>query len=106
MADLKCAVENCTYNEQHLCSKGDIMVGGKHACSCGETCCGSFIQRREGQDAFKSSVLHPSKTISIDCEADKCVYNSNYKCVAEHVDISGVKAKESMETACATFKER
>ena len=30
MADLKCAVENCTYNEQHLCSKGDIMVAGEN----------------------------------------------------------------------------
>ena len=29
------------------------------------------------------------KTISIDCEATKCVYNSNYKCHAEHVDIKG-----------------
>ena len=31
MADLKCVVENCTYNKDCLCSKGDIMVGGKHA---------------------------------------------------------------------------
>ncbi len=30
MTDLKYPVENCTYNgkEQHLCCKGDIMVGG------------------------------------------------------------------------------
>ena len=32
MADLKCAVENCSYYKDCLCSKGDIMVGGKHAC--------------------------------------------------------------------------
>jgi len=32
MADLKCAVENCCYNEQHLCCKGDICVGGEKAC--------------------------------------------------------------------------
>ena len=29
MADLKCVVENCTYNKDCMCSKGDIMVGGK-----------------------------------------------------------------------------
>ena len=28
MADLKCVVENCSYNKDCLCSKGDIMVGG------------------------------------------------------------------------------
>ena len=106
MADLKCAVTNCTYNDDCYCCKGDIMVGGKHACRHEDTCCESFAQKREGHDAYSSSLSHPSKTISIDCEAVRCVYNSNYKCVAEHVDISGVKAKESMETACATFKER
>ena len=104
MADLKCAATNCTYNEDNYCSKGDIMVGGKHANTSDATRCESF--RKRGCNCYTSSVAHPSKTISIDCEADKCVYNSNYKCVAEHVDISGVKAKESMETACDTFKER
>ena len=106
MAELKCAVENCTYNDQCLCCKGDIMVGGKHACDCGETCCESFAQQREGMDSFKSSVTHPSSTISIDCEAVKCIYNSNYKCHADHVDIAGSGACNCGQTSCATFAER
>ena len=92
MADLKCVVENCTYNKDCLCSKGDIMVGGKHACDCDGTCCESFAQKREGRESFSNSLSHPSHTISIDCEAVKCIYNSNYKCVAEHVDIKGCGA--------------
>jgi hypothetical protein len=36
----------------------------------------------------------------------KCVYNSNYKCIAERVDIKGHGAGESKETVCATFKEK
>lgn len=106
MAELKCGVENCTYNKEHYCSKGDIMVGGKHAVTEDETCCESFSQRREGNDAYTSSLSHPSRIISIDCEAVKCVYNSNYKCVAEHVDIKGCGACDCDETACATFTER
>lgn len=106
MADLKCGVENCTYNKEHLCSKGDIMVGGKHACTPEETRCESFAEQREGRDAFTSSLEHPSSTISIDCEAVKCMYNSNYKCVAEHVDIKGCGACNCRETSCATFAER
>lgn len=106
MAELKCAVENCTYNDQRLCCKGDIMVGGKHACDCDETCCESFAQQREGMDSFKSSVTHPSSTISIDCEAVKCIYNSNYKCHADHVDITGGGACNCAQTSCATFTER
>ena len=106
MADLRCAVENCGYNEQQLCCKGDICVGGQKACDCEGTCCESFTQRREGMDSFKSSVTHPSKTISIDCEAVKCVYNSNYKCHADHVDIKGCGAYDCKGTVCATFSEK
>lgn len=106
MAELKCAVENCTYNDQHLCCKGDIMVGGKHACDCEGTCCESFAQKREGTDSFKSSTSHPSPTISIDCEATHCIYNSNYKCSAEHVDIKGCGACDCKATECATFQQK
>ena len=93
MADLKCVVENCTYNKDCLCSKGDIMVGGKHACDCDGTCCESFAQKREGRESFSNSLSHPSHTISIDCEA-------------EHVDIKGCGASDCRETACATFSEK
>ena len=83
MADLKCVVENCTYNKDCLCSKGDIMVGGKHACDCDGTCCESFAQKREGRESF-----------------------SNSECVADHVDIKGCGACDCRETACATFTEK
>lgn len=106
MADLKCGVENCTYNCDCLCSKGDIMVGGKHAYNSNDTCCESFSERREGHDSFTSSLEHPGRIISIDCEAVKCIHNSNYKCVADHVDIKGCGACNCKETNCATFTER
>ena len=104
MAELECMVSNCGYNKERYCCKGDIMVGGKHACNEKDTCCDSFVDEKEG--AFTSSLSHPSKTISIDCEADKCIYNTNYKCYAEHVDIKGCGAEKCKETACATFKEK
>lgn len=103
MAELKCGVENCGYNQDCCCCKGDIMVGGQHACDCGDTCCESFSQRRG--DSYTSSLFHPSRTISIDCEATNCTYNSNYKCHADHVDIRGCGAADCKETECATFKE-
>ena len=106
MAELKCGVLNCSYNQEEYCCKGDIMVGGSHACDCDGTCCESFSEKREGRDSFKNSTCHPTKTISIDCEATRCVYNSNYKCTAGHVDIKGCGACDCRETACATFEER
>lgn len=104
MADLKCSVENCVYNKSEYCCKGDIMVGGKHACCTDDTCCESFAQ--QGQDRYTSALEHPSKMISIDCEAVNCMHNSNYKCTADHVDIKGCGADNCRETACATFIEK
>lgn len=104
MAELKCTVENCVYNKSDYCCKGDIMVGGKHANKEDDTCCESFAQAKG--DRYTSSLEHPSKVISIDCEAVKCVYNSNYKCIAQHVDIKGNGAADAGQTACATFKEK
>lgn len=105
MAELRCSVENCSYNSDRCCCKGDIMVGGKHACRKDDTCCDSFKDRSD-MGTFTSSISHPSRTISIDCEADKCLYNTNYKCYADHVDIKGCGADCCKETTCATFKEK
>lgn len=105
MAELKCSAKNCMYNADSLCAKGDIMVGGKRADSKSDTSCESFSKKRENETSFTSSLSHPSRTISIDCEAEKCIYNSNYKCKAEHVDINGLNATSNMETACNTFRE-
>jgi hypothetical protein len=104
MSELTCGVSNCTYNKDECCCKGDIMVGGKHACDCDNTCCESF-HKRNG-DSYTSAVSHPSQNISIDCEAVKCIYNTDYRCKAEHVDIKGNGAGTSRETLCSTFKER
>lgn len=105
MSELKCGAENCVYNFECLCSKGEICVGGKHADTSDKTCCESFAPHREGMDVFTSSLSHPSKNISIDCEAVKCMYNENYRCKAERVDIRGLGARGSAETCCKTFRE-
>ena len=103
MAELKCAVDNCTYNSDRLCCKGDILVGGKNARKEDETCCESFRQRNE---KTASNSMNPARTIAIDCQAVKCVYNTDCKCSAEHVDIRGCGACDCGETNCATFRER
>lgn len=104
MAQLDCAVRNCAYNDNCFCCKGDILVGGKHACREDDTCCESFADERK--ENFTSALEHPSRTISIDCEAVQCIYNSDYKCAASHVDIKGYGAAGYRETSCGTFTEK
>ncbi len=105
MAELDCMVENCVYNKRQCCCKGEILVGGRHACECEETCCDSFSQKRS-DNAMVSALEHPCRTINIDCEAGNCKYNVNYKCTADHVDINGNGAAENRDTLCATFTDR
>lgn len=101
MAELKCAATNCSYNVEHCCSKGDIMVGGSQAEKRCDTCCESFVDR--SKDTYKSALDHACRTISIDCEACNCSYNSGYKCHAAKVDIGGAGACNCGDTECDTF---
>ena len=48
MPALSCSAMTCVYNQNELCSKGDIRVGGSGAKSSMETCCESFKERGEG----------------------------------------------------------
>ncbi len=104
MTNLNCGAVSCSYNKDKCCCKGDIQVGGKHASDCENTCCESF-HKRSG-DVYTSAISHPSPTISIDCEVAKCIYNADYRCSAEHVDIKGSNADTSRDTICATFREK
>lgn len=104
MAILDCAVSSCVHNKEQCCCKGDIMVSGKAANVSCDTCCDSFAEKRG--DSYTSGLEHPCKTISIDCEADNCEHNANYKCHADHVSIKGSAACNCRETSCATFKEK
>lgn len=101
MTRLKCTVHNCMYNSEELCSKGDIMIGGKSATRGNETCCESFKERRE---SASNAVGHPSKNIDVDCEATKCVFNEDCKCHAEEIGIAGSRACTCAETECASFE--
>ena len=46
MTILKCSATTCAYNEDMLCSRGEINVMGDSAKSSEETSCGSFREKR------------------------------------------------------------
>lgn len=103
MTILKCSATTCVYNEDMLCSRGEIDVTGESARQADETSCGSF-QERNGS-AMNSAKNHCGcETIQIDCKAQNCTYNEECKCTAAAIDVAGPGAKASGETKCETFE--
>ena len=100
MTQLKCSVRNCMFNDDKLCSKGNITIGGQTASKPNETRCESFQERTE---RMTNSVGHPSKEIDVHCYAEKCDFNDDYKCHAESIGIAGSNACSCAETECASF---
>ena len=101
MTNLDCAVTNCLYNSDKCCCKGDIKVQGQAAEKVSETCCGSFVERKE--NVGKNTVAQPSRQIDVACEACKCEFNEDSKCTAQHIGIAGHDACKCSETECASF---
>ena len=103
MTILKCSATTCVYNEDMLCSKGEINVMGDSAKSSEETSCGSFREKSQGaMNSAKNSC--GCETIQIDCKAHNCTYNENCKCTAAAIDVAGSGAKVCSETKCDTFE--
>ena len=92
MAQLTCGAQACSYNQNNCCCKGDIMVGASMPNAAENTCCESFHKRDGSSLSARFHIQAP--TISIDCEAVKCIYNADYRCKAEKVAI-----KETVQTA-------
>ena len=101
MTQLKCSVETCMYNDEHLCAKGDIMIGGHSATAPNETCCESF---RERTGSASNTVGSASRDIQVKCKAENCVFNEEYRCSAKEIGIAGHSACNCAETECASFE--
>ena len=104
MTILKCSATKCMYNENELCSRGDIEITGAGARNADETNCGSFRERNASGAAMNSEAHHCGcEKINIDCKAQECTYNEYCKCTASAIDVSGCSTKGCNETKCSTF---
>ena len=60
MTILKCSATKCLYNENELCSRGDIEITGDNAHRADETNCGSFRDRATA--GMTNSKAHAAQT--------------------------------------------
>ena len=105
MTKLDCSVTSCSYNENKMCKRDNITVGGCKAIKPSETACESFHPR--GTNTMTSvDGKGPSLETNVACNAVTCRYNNNKMCTAKHIQIAGVKAVSTGETECGTFEAR
>jgi hypothetical protein len=104
MTILNCSATTCVYNENELCAKGEIEIGGSCAHQADETCCSSFQERTSSgmKNSYKEDC--GCEKIQIKCDAKDCIYNDSYKCEAASIDIEGSGACNCQETKCGTFQ--
>ena len=103
MTILKCSATTCAYNEDMLCSRGEINVMGDSAKSSEETSCGSFREKSQGaMNSAKNICVW--ETIQIYCKSNNFTYNEKCKCTAAAMDLYGRVAKVCSETKCDTFE--
>ena len=104
MPVLNCNVQTCYYNKEKMCCRDEINVEGNTAEKSEATSCGSFEEKAQGKYTNSCGCsAQPEDKLAIDCQAEKCVYNSSHKCTAGNVQINGVSATTSNETNCASF---
>ena len=72
MTILKCSATTCAYNEDMLCSRGEINVMGDSAKSSEETSCGSFrtvpktaVDVRPSRLTAKPTTVPITKTVNV-----------------------------------------
>lgn len=80
MTILKCSATKCLYNENELCSRGDIEITGDNAHRADETNCGSFRDRATAGMTNSKAHHCGCEKINIDCKAQECTYNDQHKC--------------------------
>lgn len=103
MTKLDCSVVSCSYNENKMCKRENITVGGYDAVKPSETTCESFYPR--GTNTMTSlDKKGPKAETNVACDATTCRYNEGRKCAAGHIQIAGVKAVSTGETECGTFQ--
>ena len=103
MTILNCSATKCIYNDNKLCSRGDIEITGDNAHRADETSCGSFRDRTTAAMQNSGAEHCGCEKINIDCKAQECTYNIKCNCTASAIDVTGCSTDGCNETKCSTF---
>ena len=105
MAELTCSVNTCASHSGGYCCRHGIEIDGRNAVMKDDTCCRSF-QKKDSGAMNAACGSSPNPHMEIRCTAGHCTHNSNGRCTAEAVGVSGGSVTEMSETICDSFEAR
>ncbi len=107
MTQLNCQVTVCAHYNSGYCCKQEILIDGENARQKEQTSCESYYPMTASyQDSIECESSDPKQSIQVQCNAQKCYYNQDLICSADHINIGGQHADTRDETLCTTFKTK
>ena len=103
MSKLRCGVTNCINNQQNMCTRPLIKIDGDCAEKSCDTFCHSFNHKLCNMQNSISGTPRAEEKTDIKCAAHQCTHNSDQRCTAENVEITGNGACRCTETECRTI---
>ena len=103
MPEITCSATKCTYNSKGYCSREYIRIDvddcdSENCC----TCCDSFAEEHGNHNgSYMNSV---GEDAGVECYATGCLYNENYECMADSINVEGDDAVCCTDTFCDTYK--
>ncbi len=104
MTILKCSATTCAYNEDMLCSRGEINVMGDSAKSSEETSCGSFREKSQGAMNSAKNGCGCGAPSRLTAKPTTVPITKTADVTAAAIDVAGSGAKVCSETKCDTFE--
>ena len=106
MPQISCTVESCHYNSERMCQAEVLHIGGEGASITEATYCESYTNKQNAQNAIEQ-VTCSGQTDTICCDVDTCMYNQDYRCYLDEIEISSLyNVSNYAHTDCLSFERR
>ncbi len=107
MPQLICQVISCAHYNSGYCCKQEILVEGSKARQKQQTSCESFYPMASSyENSVECENSDTKHEVAVQCHAEKCYYNNDLICAADHINIGSQHADTRDETLCTTFKAK
>lgn len=105
MQKINCEVDNCSHNCSGTCYANRVDIGGDSAQKDCDTCCGSFLDKKNYSDLTNSS-NSSSQCDCLVCTVKTCTHNCNNLCNLSSINVNGSNPNMYVETNCASFENK